>query len=253
MVIEVPGSGGALSVLVIDESRTKASSQVAERALLVVYGVPSAPKVTGVDVDLFLQEHAKRLSSASNALVAVLLPSGVGTSKGTFSPLRWKQDMLEVVSYLTESVGVATVFLVGFEMITPQTLAAAAEAPKVGGVVTISTVPSVPPYSLNSYEISDQLESFGVVVPSAVETIKGWENEYLAIDPSKTAPRLGQLPWLVIHGADDRAVPVEELRRLLDDVDGIGELHILNAGGESLRADPRVLALLVGWLARIVP
>ena len=252
MIVRVAGSGGELSVLLVDESRSKASNQVAERAILVCYGAPSAPQVTGVGVDHFLEEFAKRLSAASNALIAVLLPSGVGASKGTFSPLRWKQDVLDAILYLTDEVGVGSVFLVAYELATIQMLAAAVESDRIGGVATVSMVPSVPPYGLSSYDLADQLESLGVAVPSAMETIRGWDNEYLELDPAKTATRLGQIPWLVIHGTDDRAVPEDRIRSLLEEVAGIGELHVLTAGGESLRADPRVLALLVGWLARLV-
>lgn len=252
MIVEVAASGGRLSMLMVDESRNKVSNQPAERAVLISYGAPSAPQVLGVEVDLFLEESAKRLSSAANALVAVLLPSGVGASEGTFSPLRWKQDIAEAVEYLVSDVGVGVVYLVGYELISVQVLAVAAESASVAGVATVSTVPSVPPYGLSVYELCDQIENLGVRVPSSIETIRSWQNEYLAIDPVRIASQLGKTPWIVLHGMDDGAVPEAVLRELLEEVAGFGELHMITAGGESLRADPRVLALVVGWLARLV-
>ena len=90
-----------------------------------------------------------------------------------------------------------------------------------------------------------------MAVASSQESVAAWSGEFAVLDPARTAPRLGRKPWLVLHGQDDQAIPEARVRQLLEEVAGIGELHLVSAGGESLRADPRVLSLLVGWLDRI--
>ncbi len=53
-----------------------------------------------------------------------------------------------------------------------------------------------------------------------------------------------------MHGSDDPDVPLASARALADAATGPSELHVVLGGGHWLRADPRVLALLVGWLER---
>ncbi len=237
-------------MLVVDESRSRASNQVPELGALLCYGVPAAARVAGVDADYFLEEQVKRLSSAADVLAAVLVPSGVGNSDGIFSPLRWRQDLATAAEYLWSEVGVPEVCLVGYELASIQVLSLATDLERVAGVATISTVASLPPYGLTNEELAEQLKSLGVSLPPE-EALDAWTGEFAVLDPARSAPRLGRKPWLVIHGQDDEAMPEARVRQLLEEVAGIGELHMVTAGGESLRADPRVLALLVGWLDRI--
>ncbi len=235
----------------VNESRSRASNQLPELGALICYGAPAAARVSGVEADYFLEEQVKRLSSSADVLAAVLVPSGVGNSGGTFSPLRWRQDMANAVEYLTAEVGVPEICLVGYELASIQALSLGPDLDKVAGVATISTVATLPPYGLSSEALAEQMRSLGVAVASSQESVAAWSGEFAVLDPARTAPRLGRKPWLVLHGQDDQAIPEARVRQLLEEVAGIGELHLVSAGGESLRADPRVLSLLVGWLDRI--
>ena len=57
-------------------------------------------------------------------------------------------------------------------------------------------------------------------------------------------------PLLMVHGSDDPDVPVSDARALSDAATGPAELHVVFGAGHWLRADPRVIAILVGWLER---
>ena len=251
MLVKLPTAGGECEMLVVDESRSRASNQVPELGALLCYGAPAAARVAGVTADYFLDEQVKRLSSTADVLAAVLVPSGVGNSDGNFSPLRWRQDLANAVEYLCSEVGVPEVCLVGYELASIQVLSLATDLERVVGVVTISTIASLPPYGLTNESLGEQLKSLGVSLPTAAGALDAWTGEFAVLDPARSAPRLGRKPWLVIHGQDDEAMPEAQVRQLLEEVAGIGELHMVTAGGESLRADPRVLALLAGWLDRI--
>ncbi|WP_201732124.1 hypothetical protein [Acidithrix sp. C25] len=251
MIIEIPSGGKRLNVSVVEDSKSKMDNLPPPKALILAYGAPTAPRVSGVEVDFYLDNFQQRLVTSSGCMVAVVNLSGVGGSQGAFSPLTWRQDLVNTVSYFRDEMHVDRVFMVGFELATIPVLAAAAEIRDLQGVVTVSTIPTVPPYGLSVYELADQLESLGVGVPGSIEMIKSWENEFHAIDPSLSVQSLSTIPWLIIQGGDDNAIDANDLRKLVEDVAGHGELHFISAGGESLRADPRLLALVVGWIARI--
>ena len=54
----------------------------------------------------------------------------------------------------------------------------------------------------------------------------------------------------MVHGSDDPDVPLADARALADAATGPSELHAVLGAGHWLRADPRVIAILVGWLER---
>ena len=54
----------------------------------------------------------------------------------------------------------------------------------------------------------------------------------------------------MVHGSDDPDVALTDARALADAATGPSELHVVLGAGHWLRADPRVIALLVGWLER---
>ena len=57
-------------------------------------------------------------------------------------------------------------------------------------------------------------------------------------------------PLLVIHGSDDPDVPIADARALADVATGPSDIDSVFGAGHWLRADPRVIAILVGWLER---
>ena len=80
-----------------------------------------------------------------------------------------------------------------------------------------------------------------------------WAAAFTELDPAEAARKMAPRPVLVVHGADDEEVPLAD-SRLLADAAGPGvELHVLAGAGHRLRADPRAIALLVGWLERQGP
>ncbi len=250
MIETIETGTGNLSVFYVEDTKAKANHKQPERLALLFYGAPSAPQTDEVDADLFLESFATRLAASSNSFVAVVLLRGVGSSTGSFSPMGWTQDVQAVCEHLGVMMPSARVYLIGFELASIACLAAATELEQVAGVATISIVPTIPPYGLSYDDLANQLKNLGVDVPNSPDEINAWESEFQAINPSVIAPRLGNTPWLVIHGANDTGVPEHEVRRLMEDVAGFGDLHMITAGADSVRADPRVLALLVGWIAR---
>jgi pimeloyl-ACP methyl ester carboxylesterase len=57
-------------------------------------------------------------------------------------------------------------------------------------------------------------------------------------------------PLLVVNGADDPDTPLDDARALAAAATGPSDLRVIFGAGHWLRADPRVVAILVGWLER---
>jgi putative redox protein len=70
------------------------------------------------------------------------------------------------------------------------------------------------------------------------------------VDALAAAHRLAPRPLLVLHGSDDRTVPVDVARSLAGAAGPEAELRIVQAADHELRHDPRAIAALLGWLDR---
>ena len=74
--------------------------------------------------------------------------------------------------------------------------------------------------------------------------------DVLAIDPLGAIATIPPRRLLIGHGSDDLEIPASDARDLLAAADGRAELRIIQSAGHQLRADPRMVATLLGWLDR---
>ncbi len=80
--------------------------------------------------------------------------------------------------------------------------------------------------------------------------LERWAAPFTQFRPSVDASHLSGRPVLVLHGADDDVVPVDDARMIAESVGESAELRILAGAGHRLNSDPRAIALLLGWLER---
>jgi putative redox protein len=80
--------------------------------------------------------------------------------------------------------------------------------------------------------------------------LESWAGPFSEVRPSVDAGHLSGRPVLVLHGADDDVVPVDDARMIAQAVGQSAELRILAGAGHRLNSDPRAIALLLGWLER---
>jgi putative redox protein len=64
---------------------------------------------------------------------------------------------------------------------------------------------------------------------------------------AKIPPR----PLLIVHGHDDEVVPLDAARALAEAAGDSADLRVVPGAGHRLRHDPRVVAILLGWLERM--
>jgi putative redox protein len=93
----------------------------------------------------------------------------------------------------------------------------------------------------------------GVIrTPGFPTDIVDWAEGFTALRPDDACAALPPRPILIVHGADDDEVPLSDARVLAETAGGSAELRVIGGAGHRLRADPRAIALLVGWLERQV-
>ena len=75
-------------------------------------------------------------------------------------------------------------------------------------------------------------------------------DDVLAIDPLVSIAKIPPRRLMVGHGTEDIEIPHSDARDLVAAADGRAELRLIQGAGHQLRADPRMVATLLGWLDR---
>jgi putative redox protein len=207
------------------------------------------PKGAAADVALTYPALADRLTRESGWRVVTAALRGAGESAGDFSALGWLDDLAFLAS--SEIPESAPRLVVGFGFGGVLALHLAAGDDRVAGVACLGTPADLGPLAAHPEQLLARCRQTGVITsprfPASVDT---WAKELTVLHPVEDAGLLKGRPLLMVHGADDPDVPVADARALADAATGPSELHTIFGAGHWLRADPRVIAILVGWLER---
>lgn len=193
---------------------------------------------------------SRRIADVLGIEVAAVNLSGTGGSEGYFSINNWVDDVINTADELREGHGVERCWLIGVATGGSIALCAAARNPGIAGVVTLAARADFDDWAAHPRRFLDYCRRIGVIsdraAPAAVDA---WSQQFKANQPYDAARRLGNRPLMLIHGDDDRQVPVADAERLAA-AHGAAELRLVSAAKHSLRHDPRVVALILGWLDR---
>ena len=207
------------------------------------------PKGAAADVALTYPALADRLARESGWRVVTAALRGAGESEGDFSALGWLDDLAFLT--LTEVPESAPRLVVGFGFGGVLALHLAAGDERVAGVACLGTPADLSQLAADPEGLLARCRQTGVVTapdfPASVDT---WAKELSVLHPTEDAALLKGRPLLVAHGSEDPDVPAADARALADAATGPSELHTVLGAGHWLRADPRVIAILVGWLER---
>jgi uncharacterized protein len=216
--------------------------------VLLCHDLPR-PQAAAADVALTYPALADRLARETGWQVVTAALRGAGESAGDFSALGWLDDLRFVAEneIPEESARVAVGF--GFGGVLALHLAASDE--RVGGVACLGTPADVAELTGSAEAFLALCRRTGVIkTPGFPASPDAWAKELSVLHPAEDAALLKGRPLLLVHGSDDPHVPLSGARALADAATGPSELHVVLGGGHWLRADPRVLAVLVGWLER---
>ena len=193
---------------------------------------------------------ADRLSEECGCRVVVPMLRGASGSAGNFSANGWLEDLVSVAD--AEVWDGEGLWLIGFGFGGAIALRTAQREPRVAGVASIAGPADLTAWISNRDKVLERCRRSGVIsTESFPSDVDAWAAEIVALAPLDAAAHLGDRPLLVVHGSDDAEVPVAAARAISDAaIEGPVDLRIVPAAGHWLRADPRVVATLVGWIER---
>jgi uncharacterized protein len=227
---------------------TTATRPTLDHVLVLVHGLPRAFGM-GRQAAGLLPELAEHLARESGWVVATGTMSGIGASTGTFSVTQWRRDLAAIIDRLSEND--PWVSLAGFGLGGALSLEAAAADDRVRGVATFATPSDLARWCGDPLEMREMAVRAGVVdadVP--LLDAAALAADITSLSPLVAAADVPPKRFLIGHGSEDREVPVSDARALYDAAEGRAELRIIQGIGHWLRADPRMVATLLGWLDR---
>jgi len=243
----VEGPAGTLAVHRVD---SPGASAAPEGALVVVHNFPVVPNSADT-TGRSLPALADRIAAESGWPVLCGCLRGVGGSTGDFSLAGWLEDLRALVDLAMEGGRRRGVWLVGFGTTGALAFCLAASDERVRGVATLGSPSSFDDWAQDLPGMAAFARTAGVIKSDGFPAdVAAWGAAFADLRPAQAAARIGSRPVLIVHGAEDDAVPVSDARILAEATEGRAELRILAGAGHRLRADPRAVALLVGWLER---
>lgn len=244
--IEIEGNQGKL-LAYLSQSTSRTKHGLKESQMLVLsFGLPVAKPVNGTD--LFHRELVERIANHSGWLVLSVVGSGIGASQGRFSPMNWADDISAGVNHLVEAHKAKSVLIGGYDLSADISMYVAGSMAEVRGVATISLPVSLDQYIGDPHLLARKARSLGVRIPTVSSEIDRWSEQLMKMDPKVSANLLHSKQWLVIHGRDDHDVTEGELRDFIGTSGSNAEVHFITSADHMLAADPRMAAVLLGWM-----
>lgn len=240
---EIEGLAGRLRVYVAGNQRQSRPVVVLCHELPRV--PPNASAIEGPYGDL-----CERLASECDCVVAVGMLRGTAGSEGDFSATGWLEDLQTVVDHV--AVVNNALWLVGFGLGSAFALRQAVNDERVSGVASIAGPADLTEWLADPTVVLARCRRSGVISTKEFpDDEREWAAQVVGLAPLKAAADLGGRPLLVMHGSDDPELSVGAGRALAASAtSGTAELRIVPGAGHWLRADPRVVATLVGWIER---
>jgi len=197
---------------------------------------------------------ADRLAAESGWRVLAGCLRGVGGSAGDFCLSGWLEDVSVLADTAVSLAAGGGVWAVGFGTGGAVALSLAAADERVRGVGCLGSPATFADWAGDPPSMLETARRVGVVhSPGFPPSLQQWASEFMDLSPLRAAASLAPRSLLVVHGAEDDVVPVSDARQLADSAGPGAELRVLPGAGHRLRADPRAIALLVGWLERQGP
>jgi putative redox protein len=209
------------------------------------------PRVKGSahDVALTYPALADRLARETGWRVVTGCLRGAGDSAGDFSADGWLDD-LGVLMH-SEVPADSPRWLVGFGFGGVLALHLASLDERVKGVACLGASATLDGLTDAPDDLLERCRRAGVVTtPSYPGSVETWAKELSILHPTEDAAQLKGRPLLVVHGSADPFIPVDDASALAEAATGPTDLRVVVGAGHWLRADPRVIAILVGWLER---
>jgi len=219
--------------------------------LVLCHGFPTDPGGAAALAQTY-PELADHLAADSGWVVLTFNFRGAGTSEGDFSLGAWLDDLRAAVDHLISSESVSGVWLAGSSTGGALAICEAAEDERVRGVACLAAPATFADWAEEPETLLAHARAVGVISdPAHPRDLLGWTRELIEIEPLAVVAKIGPRPLLIVHGSDDETVPLDAARLLVDAAGEGAELRVVTSAGHRLRHDPRVVAILLGWLEQM--
>lgn len=192
---------------------------------------------------------------------------GLGKSPGNFSMNGWLADVSQAIDYMATQA--SEVWVTGFGVGGALAICAGAEKEIVAGVATVGAPADFSAWENNADGLLAHAKESGLIsAPDFPSDFEAWKAELNSLEVEKHSRKMGsemdskmdskmgektsekkQKPLLVIHSSDDAMVPSLEARAIADN-HGSADIRIMESINHRLVVDPRVSAIISGWLYR---
>ncbi|MCY4164242.1 MAG: alpha/beta fold hydrolase [bacterium] len=195
---------------------------------------------------------ADRIAQNMEWAALVLNYRGCGESQGDFSVQGWVSDVASAVDYLAQCNEVEGVWLAGFGIGGALAAQVGSKDTRVRGVACMGTPVDLSKWDFAAEEVVDYARKLGILSPDDYPATKeeleqrATAAQQLRVD--RCADEIAPRPMLVVHGDDDKEVSALDARAIAEAHGGSG-LRIISGAGHRLHADPRCIAVLLGWLS----
>jgi uncharacterized protein len=220
--------------------------------VVLCHGFPTDARGAATAASTFPQ-LADRIARECNWAALSFTFRGAGGSEGDFSGDGWTRDVSAAVAMLDDRDDVHGVWVIGVREGGTIALCTAATDDRIRGIATLSAPASLRDVARDGNRLLEEARRMRLVRTEGFPPDVGaWARGVAALDAVAAAGRLGDRPLLVLHGSDDRVVPLDDARRIVAAAAPSATLQIVQAAGNRLRHDPRAVATLLGWLDRQV-
>lgn len=222
-----------------------------KHAALILHGFPSRELEAEI-VTSGLDALALRIVTQMDCKAMVLGLRGCGGSDGNFSLQGWVEDATAAIQYLADEHSISHVWVVGFGTGGAVGLVSATESAHVDGVATLGSPADFDDWYANPKDLLEFARQIGAIsdtkFPSSVDE---WQAELAQVRAVVAAGEFSPKPLMIIHGSEDGVVPHFDARIIADE-HGEADLRFIDGGGHQLKQDPRAIAVLLGWLDRVI-
>jgi uncharacterized protein len=230
--------------------RSYSAGQNQFRATPTLVICPELPATQGAHTEVAgaYEALANRIANELGWRVVVPMFRGLNGSTGNFSPSGWLNDAGVVIEGEIGSNG--ALWIAGFGFGAAVAIAVAVDDERVRGVACVGLPVVLGTWSRSPASFEARCRRSGLIEPGFPPDVGLWAAELGMLEPMTLVDRLGERPVLVIHGSEDDDVPPEEARAFSRAAGAGTELRLVFGAGHWLRADPRAVATLIGWLER---
>lgn len=218
--------------------------------LIVSHGFPAGPGGADRAANTY-PALGERLCEETGWAVLTFNFRGTGESGGDFSMRGWREDLAAVADCLGGRPDVTGVWLAGSSAGGALSVCHAAEDDRVRGVATLAAPRSFRGWVASPSRFLDEVRRIGLIRSDGFPPdVSSWAREVDEVDPLAVAAKIPPRPLFVIHGSDDDIVPTADAQAYAAAAGPNTEVRIVPSAGHRLRHDPRVVAMLIGWLSR---